>query len=234
MSYPPEDPDDSTPDSGSADGGTADPGGSEPIREEAATGEPLADAEQPAQDPYGQQPPPPQDPYRQQPYGQQPPPPQDPYGQQPYGQPGYGQQYPQDPYTQPYGQPGYGQQYPPQYGQPGYEQPGYGQQYPPQYGQPGYGQPPRTNGKATAALITGVASLFLAFLCVGAIGGVVAVVLGVKARTEIRNSGGQTSGDGLALAGIITGGLAILLGLVIILVVVAAFATGDNGFNTTS
>ncbi len=66
------------------------------------------------QQPYGQQPPPYDQPssYGQQPYGQQ----QQPYG----GQPQYGQQ----PYAQqppPYGQPQYGQQ---QYGQPQY---GYGQ-----------------------------------------------------------------------------------------------------------
>jgi uncharacterized RDD family membrane protein YckC len=64
--------------------------------------------------------------YGQQPYGQQPPPYEQPssYGQQPqpYGQPQYGQQ--------PYGQPQYAQQPPP------YAQPQYGQQ---QYGQPQYG-----------------------------------------------------------------------------------------------
>ena len=76
-------------------------------------------------------------------------PPQDPYQQQPGQSPGYGQ----DPSQGQYGQPAYGQQ---PYGQP------YGQQ---QYGQPAYGGYPTsapTDGKALAAMITGIVSLVLA------------------------------------------------------------------------
>ena len=142
-------------------------------------------------------------------YGQQPPP----YGQQPYGQPQYGP--PQ------YGQPGYGQQ---QYGQPGYGQP--------QYGQPGYGYPQRANGKATAALWTGIGSLVLAFCCGLGIVGVLPIVLGVKARSEIRASSGQQEGDGMALAGIITGAVAIVISIAVIVVLVIAIASGDANFST--
>lgn len=108
-------------------------------------------------------------------------------------------------------------------------QPGYG--YVPTYGSP-YGSfygPPHvtpTNGKATASLVTGIASLVLSWCCGFGVVGVVAVVLGVKARNEIRASGGTQQGDGLALGGIITGVIALVLGLLILALVVIALAAG--------
>lgn len=140
--------------------------------------------------------------------------------------------YPQQPgqeqpgYEQPYGQPAYGQ---PPYGQPAYGQPGqYG------YGQPGpygYGYPSRTNGKATAALWTGIGSIVLAFCCGLGIIGVLPIVLGVKARNEIRATGGQQEGDGMALAGIITGAIALVLSLMVIVAIIVAFARGGANFD---
>src|SRR3954453_11730679 len=148
------------------------------------------------------------------------------YGQQDYGQPDYGQpdygqpQYGQPGYGQPtYGQPRYGQQ---PYGQPGYPQPGYGP-----YGYQGYA--PARNGKATAAMWTGIGALVLTFCCGGGILGVVPIVLGVKARKEIRAGGGQQEGDGMALAGIITGSIAIVLSVILIAVIVIAIAASENG-----
>src|SRR3954453_14949963 len=158
------------------------------------------------------------------------------YGQQDYGQPDYGQpDYGQPQYGQQgYGQPEYGQ---PGYGQPTYGQPGYGQQ---PYGQPGYPQPgygpygyqgyaPARNGKATAAMWTGIGALVLTFCCGGGILGVVPIVLGVKARKEIRAGGGQQEGDGMALAGIITGSIAIVLRVFLIAVILIAIAASENG-----
>jgi len=152
----------------------------------------------------------------EQPSQQQPP-------QQPYGQPGYGQQ-------PPYGQPTYPQQQPyGPYGQPGYgQQPGYGY---PAYGPYGYQQP--TNGKAAAALYTGIAALVLTFCCGGGVLGILPIVLGVKARSEIRRGGGQQGGDGMALAGIILGAVAVVLSLVVIAVIVVAIASGDGSFSTS-
>jgi hypothetical protein len=146
--------------------------------------------------------------------------------QPPYGQPGYGQQ----PYGQPgYGQPAYDQ---PAYGQPAYGQVPYGQQ--PGHGQGGlygYGAPPRTNGKATAALWTGIGSIVLTLCCGLGILGVVPIVLGVKARAEIRATGGQQEGDGMALAGIITGAVAIVLSLLFIAAIVVSIVTGTANFD---
>jgi hypothetical protein len=147
-------------------------------------------------------------------------PPQPPYGD-PYGQPGYGQ----PGYGQP---PAYGQQ--PPYGQePAYgQQPGYGY---PAYGPYGYQQP--TNGKAAAALWTGIAALVLTFCCGVGVLGIVPIVLGAKGRSEIRRGGGQQGGDGMALAGIIMGSVAVVLSLVVIGVIVLAIATGDTSFSTS-
>ena len=107
-------------------------------------------------------------------------------GQQGYGsQPGYG---PPPGYGAPHGQPGYGV---PGYGPPpGYGAPGYG---PP----PGYGYPPPTNTLAILALV-----MAFVFSPVG-------LVLGVVARRQIRET--QEQGDGLALVGIIVGGIGTAL-----------------------
>ena len=87
------------------------------------------------------------------------------------------------------GQPGSG--YQPGYGaQPGYGPPG---PWPP----PGYGYPPPTNTLAILALV-----MAFVFSPVG-------LVLGVVARRQIRETHEQ--GDGLALAGIIVGGIGTAL-----------------------
>lgn len=121
--------------------------------------------------------------------------------------------------------------------QPG-EQPGYGQAYPPPaYGQQPYGGPPPvpsavppTNQKATAALITGITTLVLSWCCGLGVLGVIAVLLGTRARAEIRRSGGAESGDGIAIAGIVTGAVAIVVGLVVAVAMVLVIASGQAAF----
>lgn len=121
--------------------------------------------------------------------------------------------------------------YPPEPPPPG---PGYGAGYGPGYGAAYGPQPhPTTNGKATAALVTGIASLVLSWCCGLGVVGVVAIVLGVKARSEIRESGGRQQGDGLALGGIVTGAIAAVLGLLILVLVVVAIVGGFS-FGTGS
>lgn len=121
------------------------------------------------------------------------------YQGQPYPPPSYGQQ--------PYGQQPYGQQ---PFAQPSYGQPPYAPGYP----QPG-GYPPAdqdTNGLAIAALVTGIVSLVLLFACgAGAITGIGAIVLGIVAINQLKTS--PQNGKGMAIAGIATGGAAIVLGI---------------------
>lgn len=150
---------------------------------------------QPPPDPYGQSQQP--DPYGQgtpsgepqqpDPYGQSAPPPGQPQQPDPYSQgtPAYGQQYGQPPQ---YGQPQ-------QYGQPAYQQPGY-----PAPGAPGYGaaaQPASTNTMAVVSLVLALVGIptFVA--------APIGAILGHVARRQIKDRGEQ--GDGLALAGIVTG-----------------------------
>jgi hypothetical protein len=125
------------------------------------------------------------------------------YGAPPgYGNPpGYGG-------PPPYGQPAYGP--PPGYGgQPGYGMPGYG---PP----PGYGYPRPTN---TLAIL----SLVMAFVF-----SPVGLVLGIVARRQIRQTGEQ--GDGLALAGIIVGGIGTALAVLgFLFFFLALAAAGSSG-----
>ena len=144
-------------------------------------------------------------------------PPLPPYGA--HGSTAGGQEYgAQPPWASPPGfgpAPGYGTQ--PGYGgQPGYgAQPGYG---PPGYGPPpGYGWPPPTNTLAILALV-----MAFVFSPVG-------LVLGVVARRQIRETGEQ--GDGLALAGIIVGGIGTALAVLGFLVfALALVAAGSQGF----
>lgn len=99
----------------------------------------------------------------------------------------------------------------------------------PQPGYPGPGPRP-TNTKATAALITGITTLVLSWCCGLGVLGAIAIVLGVKARSEIRDSQGMQEGDGLALAGIITGGIAIVVGVLAIIAIVVAIASGQAAY----
>ncbi|MFC4018150.1 DUF4190 domain-containing protein [Micromonospora sp. GCM10011542] len=178
----------------------------------------------PGQDPYGQQPnqdptapQPPHDPYA--------PPPAAPYGQQPTsGQP-YGQ--PQDPYAAP--QNPYGQQ--PTSGQPyGQQQPyqdPYGQQQQPYGGAPTYpnaGYPQQQGQNNTLGLVSmilGIASIPL--VCCFFLGipvGIAAVVTGWLGRQKAAQ--GQASNAGQAKAGLICGAVAVVLGILLIILNIAA------------
>jgi hypothetical protein len=116
--------------------------------------------------------------------------------------PGYGQ--PAPGYAPPgYAPPGYGQ---PAYGQQGYAPPGYG--YPPAYARP-------TNTMAILALV-------MAFVFAPA-----GLILGIVARRQIRRTG--EDGDGLALAGIIVGGIVTAIFVFVIVLWIIAFAALTDG-----
>ena len=89
----------------------------------------------------------------------------------------------------------------------------------------GYAQP-RTNQKATWALVTGI----LGMVCCGLVAGVPALILGIIAKKEIAASGGAQSGSGMAQAGIILGVISIVLSLLYFGLIVAGALT----FPTTS
>lgn len=66
----------------------------------------------------------------------------------------------------------------------------------------------RTSGLAVGSMILGIASLVL---CLGPLAGIPAVILGHKANSDIRKSGGIIQGGGMAVAGLVTGYLSILM-----------------------
>ena len=160
-----------------------------------------------------------------------------PRGASPHAQAGYPQvAYPQQQaaYAQQYAQPGaYAQTaYPQQYPQAGYpypQQTAYPQQpaYPQQYGQSGYAAPygyaaaspypaPRsTSGMAIAALVVALAGFATCPLI-----GIVSVILGFTALKECEPAGPKT-GRGMAIAGIVIGGLETLGTVIVFLAVMA-------------
>ena len=77
------------------------------------------------------------------------------------------------------------------------------------------------NGLAVASLVLGIVGWTV---CIGSI---LAVVFGFVARTQIQDSRGAQSGEGMAKAGIILGFVGIAL--VITLVVVSVLTNGNNG-----
>lgn len=73
--------------------------------------------------------------------------------------------------------------------------------------QPGYPNPwhaPAQSGKAVAALVLGICSIMC---CGGILLGLPAVILGFMGRKDIQKSDGAMDGNGLAVAGIVTGGI---------------------------
>jgi hypothetical protein len=105
---------------------------------------------------------------------------------------------------------------------------------PGQYGG-GYGGQPvpaGNNTKAIVALVIGILVLPFGFCC-GPLGliGIVSILLGRSARQEIAASGGQQTGDGMAKAGFILGIIDVVLGVLVSIWWVVAFATGNGEFN---
>jgi Domain of unknown function (DUF4190) len=90
--------------------------------------------------------------------------------------------------------------------------PGY---YPP----PGY--PPQAWGRPTNTMA--ILALVMAFVFAPA-----GLILGIIARKQIRQTG--EDGDGLALAGIIVGGIATALFVLFFLFAIVAFSAASNSF----
>lgn len=122
---------------------------------------------------------------------------------------GYG--YPAAP--QPVQQPGY-QGYPGYAGYPGY--PGGG-------GYPVY--PPRSNGFGVTALVLGIIAVVSCYL--GLLFGVPAVIFGVLGRGKAQR--GEADNGGMALAGIITGAVGIVISCLFIALMIFGVMLGDEG-----
>ena len=75
--------------------------------------------------------------------------------------------------------------------------------------------PPRNN-KALIALVTGIAGIVFAFCCspIGLVLGGVGAVLGYLTRAEIQRTGVGKESENLALGGLITGAIAVVLSII--------------------
>ena len=112
---------------------------------------------------------------------------------------------------------------------------------PPQWSPPPAEGPPagypaarsRRNGMGTTALIVGVVALVLVLLLLfaplGAFLGLLAVLFGILGL--IRVNRGEADNRGQAVAGLVTGGLALLIGIVVTISVGTWFSTHVNDFN---
>jgi hypothetical protein len=100
--------------------------------------------------------------------------------------------------------------------------PPYGSPAQPPYGAPVHGSPfgSARNGLGVAALVLGILSLPLTMMLVPA---VLAVIFGVIGRQRARR--GEATNGGVALAGLITGTIGLLLGVLLWGVGIAAFTS---------
>ncbi len=87
------------------------------------------------------------------------------------------------------------------------------------------------NTKAIAALATGIAGIVFAICCsfVGLLLGIAAVVLGYMSKQEIARSNGAQGGGGLAQGGFITGIVAVVLAIIMIILGAANVVSNLNG-----
>lgn len=134
--------------------------------------------------------------------------------QDPFASPGDEPSRPQDPQSPPagYGQPAYGQG-------PGSPPPG-------GFGGPAYGAPggpgfgpsgSKSNGMAIASLVLGILSILTGFFIIGGLFGIIAIVLGILGLRKAKR--GEAGSGGLALAGIVTGTIGLLLAILLIAIV---------------
>jgi hypothetical protein len=82
--------------------------------------------------------------------------------------------------------------------------------------QPNYHSPMTTGSTsplAIASMIAGIASIPLSCICIGGLAGIAAIIMGIMAMGKMKQDS-NIRGRGMALAGIITGSVGILLALV--------------------
>ncbi|MBU0493093.1 MAG: DUF4190 domain-containing protein [Chloroflexi bacterium] len=73
---------------------------------------------------------------------------------------------------------------------------------------------PETSGLAIASMILGLVAVISANVLL--VPGILALVLGYMARNQIRESGGALRGEELAVVGLITGGVATVVGALLL------------------
>ena len=77
--------------------------------------------------------------------------------------------------------------------------------------------PPRSSSNATVALVIALVGIFL----FGVVLGPIAIVIGIRARTEIDESRGQLQGRGKATAAIFIGAASFIVGILWIIAAIS-------------
>jgi hypothetical protein len=96
---------------------------------------------------------------------------------------------------------------------------------PPPAGDPsGYTYPPPAAASSTNGLA--IASMVLGILWIYAIGSVLALVFGYKAKRSIDQSGGRESGRGMAIAGIVLGWIGVVCTTLLAIVLIVGISSG--------
>jgi hypothetical protein len=107
---------------------------------------------------------------------------------------------------------------------------------PPQPVRPAWQPPPppvalprpqqQSSGFAIASMICGILSLFVGLFCLGPVPGIVALVLGLVALSQIRNAPDKNGGKPFAIVGIVTGSLSVLIfGAWLLFIIIANIAS---------
>lgn len=99
--------------------------------------------------------------------------------------------------------------------------------YPPVNNQPTYQPTKKDSTLAILSLVLGIASYFV----IPVIGSLAAIILGHIAKSEIRNSNGALSGNGMATAGLVLGYVqwALLILGIVVLILLFGFVERNGG-----
>jgi hypothetical protein len=96
---------------------------------------------------------------------------------------------------------------------------------PPAY--PSAGQQQQQTTAALVSLIFGIVAFTIGWLCLGIPLGLVAVVLGLVALSQIRRDPAKYGGKPLAIGGIVTGGIVMLVKLALLVIWIVALTFGS-------
>lgn len=103
------------------------------------------------------------------------------------------------------------------------------------YGTDPYGSAPSRSlptGMAVASLVLGILGLLTSAFLLGGLLGLVAIILGIIALGKIKR--GEAGGRGMAIGGIVTGILALLVTILIVVTVGAFFANNADEIDNLS
>jgi hypothetical protein len=75
----------------------------------------------------------------------------------------------------------------------------------------GYPKQQPAQGLALGSMVVGIFSLFFGLFCLGPLPGIAALILGLVALSQIKKAPDRNSGKPLALVGVVTGSLSVLI-----------------------